>query len=440
MSELEELPSWAGRNTEEVSLPPKEPDEADAAVAEGAAIAGAAGATAEAATDAVADAASDTADAAADVTEVIGEAATPPLPPSAPPELPRAETTQMADIAAPTAAATSALATETAPVQAAYATNAGAPPRRRRRLRTVLLALLGIAVLAGAGAGGYFLAASQDSDETAATDGAATEAAVDDDASPDPAGAATTDDEATSTDEDGTATDGAATDEAEGDDAEGSQTVTVEVDEDGAEGDSADGTTDGDDATDGEAATGDQTDSGDDALNDGNRQAFFRGGQVYLTGAVPSEEVADLIVERAAAVVGPDNVINEYTIDPTVTIQPGESAPLYVEDVILFEFNSVEIASPFLPILDLGTLLLRQNPQASVTVVTRTDAVGSEEVNLEVSQRRAQAVINYWLGQGVNRDQILADPRGEEGASEDDDAETAAKQRRAEFIITGLLD
>ena len=60
--------------------------------------------------------------------------------------------------------------------------------------------------------------------------------------------------------------------------------------------------------------------------------------------------------------------------------------------------------------------------------------------SLEVARRRAQAVINYWLGQGVNPDQILADPRGEEGASEDDDAETAALQRRAEFIITGLLD
>jgi outer membrane protein OmpA-like peptidoglycan-associated protein len=313
------------------------------------------------------------------------------------------------------------------------------PPRRRGGLTKVLLALLGVAVLAGAAAAGYFLASSQDSDETAATDGAVAAPSVEQ------TDEAETTDEATDTGADGQATtDAGSTDDptdgstdaaAEGD--EGTDTVTVEVDGEEADGEEADGATDAEAEGDADGAT---TDSGDEPLNDGNRQAFFRGGQVYLTGAVPSEEIGALIVERAAAVVGPDNVINEYTIDPTVTIQPGDSAPLYVEDVVLFEFNSIEVARPFLPILDLGTLLLRQNPQASVTVVTRTDAVGSEAVNLEVSQKRAQAVINYWLGQGVNPDQIIADPRGEEGASEDDDAETAATQRRAEFIITGFLD
>ncbi len=252
----------------------------------------------------------------------------------------------------------------------------------------------------------------------------------------DPAAPSTDAETGTTDDADGdgasgeTATDAGTTDGAsEGEDGadgdDGTETVTVEVDED------AEGDAETDAATD---------DDGEATLNDGDRQAIFRGGKVYLSGAVPSEEIGAAIVAKAEDVVGPGNVVNEYTIDPSTTIVPGSSAPLYVEDVVLFEFNSIEVARPFLPILDLGTLLLRQNPQASVTVVTRTDAVGSEDVNLEVARRRAQAVINYWLGQGVNADQINADPRGEEGASEDDDAETAARQRRAEFIITGLLD
>ena len=88
----------------------------------------------------------------------------------------------------------------------------------------------------------------------------------------------------------------------------------------------------------------------------------------------------------------------------------------------------------------LGTLLLVQNPNVTITVVTRTDAVGSEASNLEVSRLRAQAVINYWLGKGIDSSRLIADPRGEEGASEDDDEQTAALNRRAEFIISGLLD
>ena len=168
------------------------------------------------------------------------------------------------------------------------------------------------------------------------------------------------------------------------------------------------------------------------------RHAVFKQGQVFLRGRVPSEEVSLAIETKAGLVVGPDNVFNEYEIDPDV---PADlPAPVYVEDSVLFGFNSVKIESDFLPILDLGTLLLTQNPGASITVVTRTDAVGSEETNLKVSQQRADAVVNYWIRQGIDASRLTADARGEEGASEDDDAQTVALQRRAEFVISGMLD
>jgi outer membrane protein OmpA-like peptidoglycan-associated protein len=168
------------------------------------------------------------------------------------------------------------------------------------------------------------------------------------------------------------------------------------------------------------------------------RHAVFKAGQVFLRGRVPTEEVSAEIETKAAAVVGPENVINEYEIDPTTPAV--DSAPLYVEDMVLFEFNSIRVETPFLPILDLGTLLLTQNPNVTITVITRTDAVGSEEANMEVSELRAHAIINYWLKKGIDPSRVIAEPRGEEGASEDDDEETKAMHRRAEFVITGLLD
>lgn len=286
------------------------------------------------------------------------------------------------------------------------------------RGRGVLFALFGLLALVGMALVGYLIARSQ-ADETAAIDpGAPTatddSASLDSEAAPDDGSS----DEGSDASSDGEAV---AAGDASDDDA----------DVDGEASDMGDETGDETSETDRSTLTGE---------DESGRTAVFRGGKVYLSGKVPSEEIADLIVEKAAAVVGPDNVVSEYEIDPSVTIDPGDSTPLYVEDVVLFRFNSVEIDPPFIPLLDLGTLLLRQNPQASLTVVTRTDAVGSEEVNLDVARRRADAVINYWISQGVDPDQIEADPRGEEGTSEDDDAETAALQRRAEFIITGLLD
>lgn len=317
--------------------------------------------------------------------------------------------------------------------------------RKRSPLMMALLGLLAIGALFAVGLFGYMLADSQNDTSTAAGSTDADDGTDTDDGAQ--LGSQEVD-EGSGTEADSTG-DGTGSDTATGDDAdnqagaegedgaegengaESDQTVTVDVD--GDENASADG----DDAT--------PTDGTDEnAASDGEtlstRRAAFRGGKVYLSGAVPSEEIGQVIEERAAAVVGPDNVVNEYTIDPTVEIQPGESTPLYVEDVVLFEFNSVEIAEPFLPILDLGVLLLRQNPQASVTVITRTDAVGSEEVNLEVSRQRAEGIVDYWLARGVSADQITTDPKGEEGASESDDEATAAASRRAEFVITGLLN
>lgn len=288
----------------------------------------------------------------------------------------------------------------------------------RRPWRMALLAFLGLFALFGIGAAGYLLANFQSSESTEAAATTETEDV-------DNEGQLGSQVAAEPTEE----TEAAETTEVETDEST-EITVEAEVEEPPA---AAETEEEAEPAPEEEPATTTET-------VDSGREAVFRDGKLYLSGSIPSEEIGQAIAERAAAVVGPDNVITEYEIDPNTVIEAGASTPLLIDDVVLFEFNSVTIASPFLPILDLGTLLLSQNPQATVTVVTRTDAVGSAAVNLEVATRRAQAVVNYWVGQGVNPDQIDIDPRGEEGASEDDDEQTAALNRRAEFIITGLLD
>ncbi len=278
----------------------------------------------------------------------------------------------------------------------------------QRRSRGALVAVAAVVALVGMGTLGYFIAQNQAASETTAGD--------------DPAGPTVDSEETAAEDvaDEAADTDQTSTDEDEAAAADDAADEAMNVDLDDAE---DDGSTD---------ANGEDLDSG--------RTAVFRGGKLYLGGKVPSQEVADFIIERASSVVGPDNVVAEYEIDPSVVIDPGESTPLYVEDVVLFRFNSVEIAPPFYPLLDLGALLLSQNPQAKLTVVTHTDSVGSEAVNLAVARRRADAVIQYWLDKGVNPDQLESDPRGEDEAQDSDDEQTAALRRRAEFIITGLLD
>jgi outer membrane protein OmpA-like peptidoglycan-associated protein len=168
------------------------------------------------------------------------------------------------------------------------------------------------------------------------------------------------------------------------------------------------------------------------------RYAVLQGGQVYLRGFVPSEEMGQAIVEAAAAVIGPENVINEYQTDPRAA--QDESMPVYINDAVLFARNSAEIDPAFIPVLELAVVFLTQNPQAGLTVVARTDAVGTVEDNLALSQERAAAVIEYLVARGADAAQLTPDARGEEGATQTTEADAAAHDRRAEFIVRGLLD
>lgn len=109
------------------------------------------------------------------------------------------------------------------------------------------------------------------------------------------------------------------------------------------------------------------------------RYAVFKGGTVHLHGSVPTRAIADETVAKAGAVVGPATVVDQYVIDPATPYV--DSAPLYVEDRVLFAFGSAEIEPDFIPLLDLGKILLVQNPNVTITVVGHTDSSGSPELN-----------------------------------------------------------
>ena len=51
-------------------------------------------------------------------------------------------------------------------------------------------------------------------------------------------------------------------------------------------------------------------------------------------------------------------------------------------------------------------------PYVSVTIAGYTDRLGSDEYNVELSQRRANAVKSYLVGKGVAADRLIAVGKG----------------------------
>lgn len=299
----------------------------------------------------------------------------------------------------------------------------GEQPPKGGPLRWLLFGTLGLLAL-GAMAGIGYVAANalgSDGNETAST---GDDAGVDD-ADLEEAGGAVGDQVAVDDAADDASADTEADGAAAGDTTDRSDSATTDG------GPAADGSDDATSSDVTEPRGGEVVDNSDGSI----RYAVLEGGVLYLRGRVHSEEYGSAVEEVALGVMGPGNVVNEYEIDPSTPDALG--GPVYVEDVVLFEFNSIEVAPPFLPILDLGTLLMTQNPSVTIQVITRTDAVGSEAANLEVAQLRGDAIVRYWERQGIDPARITVVPKGEEEAS--DDGAEAALDRRAEFVIDNLF-
>jgi OmpA-OmpF porin, OOP family len=131
------------------------------------------------------------------------------------------------------------------------------------------------------------------------------------------------------------------------------------------------------------------------AITDHNEIDLFSVGIVYKFGSHKPEPVA--------AVVPP----------PVVTPPP---APRFEKVTIsateLFSFDSAEVTRPA-ELEELTTSLKASAEPKEVKIVGYTDRLGSEKYNQSLSERRAEAVKNYIVGQGVDSGRLQTEGKGE---------------------------
>lgn len=98
----------------------------------------------------------------------------------------------------------------------------------------------------------------------------------------------------------------------------------------------------------------------------------------------------------------PEEEDADYVVDFYL---PAISEPILVED-ILYDFNSATLRPESYPALDDLVDLLLDNPYCAIELAAHTDRVGSQEFNLDLSQRRAQSVCDYLIEQGIAADRL----------------------------------
>ncbi len=97
----------------------------------------------------------------------------------------------------------------------------------------------------------------------------------------------------------------------------------------------------------------------------------------------------------------------------------------------LFDFDKAEINSEAYPMLNNAVLIMKKNPQLRVEIDGHTDNPGSAAYNMILSERRAKAVMKYFVDNGVNAEQLTVKGFGAtKPAAGNDTKEGRAQNRR----------
>lgn len=144
-----------------------------------------------------------------------------------------------------------------------------------------------------------------------------------------------------------------------------------------------------------------------------------------LSFNAPSDEFDETMMN-------PDLCLNK--IPPPVEL----NKPIVMENVY-YDFNMATLKPESYPSLDSLVSLLQFYPKMVIEIGAHTDSKGTDKYNLDLSQRRAQSVVDYLIGKGIDASRLQSKGYGESQPiapntiNGKDNPEGRAKNRRTEF-------
>ena len=117
----------------------------------------------------------------------------------------------------------------------------------------------------------------------------------------------------------------------------------------------------------------------------------------------------------------------------------GDVIKLNLPDGVTFDFAKYDLKPQFYPALNTIASTLKEYNQTIVEVSGHTDSIGSDAANQTLSERRANAVSSYLIGQGVQRERFEVVGMGERYPIASNDTDSGrALNRRVEIRLLPL--
>ncbi len=180
-----------------------------------------------------------------------------------------------------------------------------------------------------------------------------------------------------------------------------------------------------------------------DTLPDGTPApalALYDVSKITLTGAVPDQAAKDRlqVLAIANAKPGQDTVENFLTINPSVPRHVGVRVLELTS--VRFPEGSAEVLPPHALELDRVVSIMNALPNLTVLVIGHADQRGDDLANYVISEERADSVVDYFAGQGIDPSRLSSRAVGATDLlTLNNEPAALALNRRTEFVFYGLL-
>ncbi|RTZ66887.1 MAG: hypothetical protein DSZ29_02205 [Aquificaceae bacterium] len=171
------------------------------------------------------------------------------------------------------------------------------------------------------------------------------------------------------------------------------------------------------------------------AINEAAREKIT----LSLEQALPKNYVGNLNISVAPKVDADNEQVSSAALQEAAKNCQETFANLLSKNKIHFKTGRAEIAKSSSTLLDDLSKAANGCPKQIIVIAGHTDSQGSKKANKALSQKRAEAVVNYLQKKGINKSNLKAIGFGEEKPiASNKTSKGRALNRRIEFTVEGV--